>query len=223
MSRYKKIMLQRGVMQKDVLADVRKVDPRVDNPLLSKFVNDVCLPSPRTLESICKSLSCAPLDIYDPREIELAPRSDSDVENAATTGGGHSTTAGAVKKRARRRDKNLYNLTVEIPRDVAERVFAPAALRKLGYLSKSDFVRQGGSRREIIHNRKQRKNRRRGNVGRRITTVAKLQQYLDKGSGGEIGTSDRPQGLTKSRQPNRYYYTISEVLCQHFARLVRCC
>lgn len=80
MSRYKKIMLQRGVMQKDVLADVRKVDPRVDNPLLSKFVNDVCLPSPRTLESICKSLSCAPLDIYDPREIELAPRSDSDVE-----------------------------------------------------------------------------------------------------------------------------------------------
>lgn len=103
MSRYKKIMLQRGVMQKDVLADVRKVDPR---------------------------------------EIELAPRSDSDVEKAATTGGGQSTTAGAVKKRARRRDKNLYNLTVEIPRDVAERVFAPAALRKLGYLSKSDFVRQ---------------------------------------------------------------------------------
>jgi hypothetical protein len=31
---------------------------------------------------------------------------------------------------------------VEIPRDVAERVFAPDALRKLGYLSKSDFVRQ---------------------------------------------------------------------------------
>lgn len=77
-----------------------------------------------------------------PREIELAPRSDSDVEKAVTTGGGQSTTAGAVKKRARRRDKNLYNLTVEIPRDVAERVFAPAALRKLGYLSKSDFVRQ---------------------------------------------------------------------------------
>lgn len=94
MSRYKKIMLQRGVMQKDVLADVRKVDPRVDNPLLSKFVNDVCLPSPRTLESICKSLSCAPLDIYDPREIELAPRSDSDVEKAATTGGIHHRGSG---------------------------------------------------------------------------------------------------------------------------------
>ena len=141
MSRYKKIMLQRGVMQKDVLADVRKVDPRVDNPLLSKFVNDVCLPSPRTLESICKSLSCAPLDIYDPREIELA-RINSSAASKKPPQRAESTTAGAVKKRARRRDKNLYNLTVEIPRDVAERVFAPAALRKLGYLSKSDFVRQ---------------------------------------------------------------------------------
>lgn len=136
MSRYKKIMLQRGIMQKDVLADVRKTDPRVDNPLMSKFVNDVCLPLPKTLETICKTLSCAPLDIYDPREIELVPQTDD------ATGGGQSTTEAAAKKRARRRDKNLYNLTVEIPRDVAERVFAPAALRKLGYLSKSDFVRQ---------------------------------------------------------------------------------
>lgn len=51
MSRYKKIMLQRGVMQKDVLADVRKVEPRVDNPLLSKFVNDVCFPFRRRARS----------------------------------------------------------------------------------------------------------------------------------------------------------------------------
>ena len=47
-----------------------------------------------------------------------------------------------ARKRQRRRDKGLYNLTVEIDRDIAERVFAPEALRKLGYLSKSDFVRQ---------------------------------------------------------------------------------
>lgn len=138
MSRYKKIMLQRGVMQKDVLSDVRKTDPRVDNPLLSKFVNDICLPLPRTLESICKSLACKPLDLYDPREIELAP---PPAETHAD-GDGNAATSNAARKRARRRDKNLYNLTVEIPRDVAERVFAPSALRKLGYLSKSDFVRQ---------------------------------------------------------------------------------
>ena len=142
MSRYKKIMLQRGIMQKDVLTDVRKIDPRVDNPLLSKFVNDVCLPLPKTLESICKTLSCTPLDIYDKREIDLIPKTDDETESVGVSGGGKSTTAKAIKERTRRREKNLYNLTVEIPRELAERVFAPDALRKLGYLSKSDFVRQ---------------------------------------------------------------------------------
>lgn len=130
MSKYKKIMLQRGIMQKEVLEKVRKTDPRVDSPLLSKITNDICLPTPQTLDSICKALVCGPLDIYDPTEITLAPPPEK------------TTSAEAAKKRARRRDKNLYNLTVEIPRDVAERVFAPEALRKLGYLSKSDFVRQ---------------------------------------------------------------------------------
>lgn len=132
MSRYKKIMLQKGIMQKELAANAHRADPRVDNPLLSKFVNDVCLPTPRILESICKTLSCAPLDIYDEREITLAPQS----------GGGKSKSTEAAKKRARRREKNVYNLTVEIPRDIAERIFDKTALRKLGYLSKSDFVRQ---------------------------------------------------------------------------------
>ncbi len=53
-----------------------------------------------------------------------------------------ATNVHTAKTRKRRQNIDIYNLTVEIPRDVAERVFAPAALRKLGYLSKSDFVRQ---------------------------------------------------------------------------------
>lgn len=142
MSRYKTIMLQRGVMQKAVAEKVHKADPRVDSPLLSKIINDYCLPTPRTLETICKTLACEPLDIYDPHEIELTPPTIT--QDAA--GGGRSdntaTSAEAARKRQRRRDKGLYNLTVEIDRDIAERVFTPEALRKLGYLSKSDFVRQ---------------------------------------------------------------------------------
>lgn len=142
MSRYKKVMLQRGVMQKEVSENVHKIDPRVDSPLLSKIINDVVLPTPRTLETICKTLACNPLDIYDPREITLAPPTPT--QSAA--GGGNTDnpapSAEAARKRQRRRDKGLYNLTVEIDRDIAERVFAPEALRKLGYLSKSDFVRQ---------------------------------------------------------------------------------
>lgn len=142
MSRYKKVMIQRGVMQKEVSESVRRADPRVDSPLLSKIVNDVCLPTPRTLETICKTLACDPLDIYDAHEIALVPPAPA--RNAA--GGGKkdkpAPTAEAARKRQRRRDKGLYNLTVEISREIAERVFAPEALRKLGYLSASDFVRQ---------------------------------------------------------------------------------
>ncbi|MCM1237638.1 MAG: hypothetical protein NC489_46845 [Ruminococcus flavefaciens] len=141
MSKYKGIMLRRGVMQKDVSESIRRVDPRVDTSLMSKFVNDVCLPTPPVLNAICKTLSCTPLDIYDPREIDLAPKSDADVETPAT-GGGQAVKADTERSRKRRRENNFYNLTVEIDRNVAERVFAPDALRKLGYLSKSDFVRQ---------------------------------------------------------------------------------
>ena len=141
MPRYKKLMIQRGVMQKAVAEKVHKTDPRVDTSLMSKFVNGVCLPTPPTLATICKTLACDPLDIYDRAEITLAPPTSA--QDAA--GGGNADnpapTAEAAKKRERRRVKGLYNLTVEIPRDVAERVFAPEALRKLGYLSKSDFVR----------------------------------------------------------------------------------
>ena len=140
MSKYKRLMLNRGVMQKDVSASVRAVDPRVDTALMSKFVNDVCLPTPPVLKAICKTLSCAPLDIYDPREIALVPAPTA--AETPATGGGQTVNANTARTRQRRRDNAFYNLTVEIPRDVAERVFAPDALRKLGYLSKSDFVRQ---------------------------------------------------------------------------------
>lgn len=133
MSKYKGLMLKRGVMQKDVAESVRRVDPRVDTALMSKFVNDVCLPTPPVLNAICKTLSCAPLDIYDPREITLAPQS--------ATGGGRAVPTDTQRSRDRRAKNDFYNLTVEIPRDVAERVFSPDALRKLGYLSVSDCVR----------------------------------------------------------------------------------
>lgn len=135
MSNYKKVMTQRGFMQKDLLDDVRRIDARVDKSLLSKIVNDICLPTPSTLDGICKSLSCNALDLYDVREIELVPK-DNDLtpSNAVAT---CRIDLGGLSH-----GNNIYNLTVEIPRDIAERVFAKSALRKMGYLSKTDFVRQ---------------------------------------------------------------------------------
>ena len=47
----------------------------------------------------------------------------------------------SVSKKKPRRPSDIYNLSVEIPRDLAERVFSKESLRKLGYLSKTDLIR----------------------------------------------------------------------------------
>ena len=157
MSRYKKIMLDNGIMQKDLLEGVRRVDGRADKSLLSKMVNDICLPTPTTLTAICKTLSCNVLDIYDKEEITLTPPTTFTVSASALVGydtnneiarrindalTGISEQPAPSESTRRRRERGVYNLTVEIPRDVAERVFSKPALRMLGYLSKPDFIRQ---------------------------------------------------------------------------------
>lgn len=138
MSKYKKIMLDKGIMQKDLLERVRRTDRRVDKSLLSKIANDICLPTPITLDCICKTLSCDVLDIYDSREINLLQNSSKYAENNAA-----NTVATARKDRGGlSHGDNIYNLTVELDRTIAERIFSKKALRALGYLSKTDFVRQ---------------------------------------------------------------------------------
>lgn len=129
MSQYKKIMSTKGIQQKEVLDAVHRVDRRVDKPLLSKIVNDVCLPTPQQLQAICDTLVCDVADIYDPREIALGKVSNDINKNTAKT-------------RARRGNIDVYNLTVEIPRDVADRVFAPDTLRKFGCTKKSELIRR---------------------------------------------------------------------------------
>lgn len=132
MSKYKQIMFNKGIMQKEVLDAASCVDRRVDKPLLSKIVNDICLPTPAVFKSICDTLGCAPLDIYDPREVRLVPSDVTEKKAVAKQ---------TARTRQRRAINDFYNLTVEIPRDLAERVFCKDALRKLGYLSKTDCVR----------------------------------------------------------------------------------
>lgn len=140
MSKYKKLMLEKGIMQKEVLDHVRRTDPRIDKPLLSKIVNDICLPTKPALDSICMALSCKVLDIYDAREIDLMPHECTEQPSAALQR--ESINIKTEETRKRREKNDFYNLTVEIPRKLAERVFSDDALRKLGYLSKTDFVRR---------------------------------------------------------------------------------
>lgn len=134
MSKYKKVMLQRGIMQKEVLTAVQHVDERVDKSLLSKIVNDVCLPTPRALDAICTTLACEVGDLYEPQEITLAPTPTQVVNNDG------SVCAATQRTRDRRQNNDFYNLTAEIPRDLADRVLIRPVLQKMGYKSVRDFV-----------------------------------------------------------------------------------
>jgi len=131
MSKYKKIMLDNGIMQKDLLEVIHRVDNRVDKSLLSKMVNDVCLPIPKVLETICNYLNCNVLDLYDIREIDIAPRNNNLVMTA-------------IKRQDRggkSHGDNVYNLTIELWRDVAERVFNKQSLKLLGFKNKTECIR----------------------------------------------------------------------------------
>lgn len=135
MSKYKEVMLAKGIMQKEVLESVRRADRRVDKPLMSKIVNDICLPTPQTIVEICRVLKCSVLDLYDEREITLSSAKktqNKEMEENKNT----------AKTKNRRKKSPFYNLTVEIERTLAERVFSKESLRRLGYLSKTDFVRK---------------------------------------------------------------------------------
>ena len=135
MSKYKARMTATGIMQKEVLTNIQRVDPRVDKPLLSKIVNDICLPNKPTLESICKTLRCDVLDLYDETEIDLLPVRIVDEDGAVV----HKRVKVTTKDK---KSANIYNLTVELDRAMALRVLTKEALKKLGYDGVTDFVRK---------------------------------------------------------------------------------
>lgn len=139
MSKYKKVMLTRGIMQKEVLTAVQTVDNRVDKSLLSKMVNDVCLPTPKVLDAICKTLACDVKDLYDLCEITLAQTPTPAAEKVINNG---SEPASTARSRERRQNNDFYNLTAEIPRVLADRVLIRPVLHEMGYESVSDFVRK---------------------------------------------------------------------------------
>ena len=138
MSLFKKIMLDKGIMHKDLLEKVHRTDNRVDKSLLSKIVNDNCLPTPKVLDSICKFIGCDVLDVYDIAEIDLVSLSNKSANLKAS----NSVATTRKDRGGLSHGENVYNLTVEIRRDVANRIFTKQALRKLGYLSKTDCIRQ---------------------------------------------------------------------------------
>jgi hypothetical protein len=128
--KYKQVMQAADIMQKDLLEVVKQTDTRVDKSLLSKYVNNVCLPTPTQLTAITNALGCDVLDIYDLCEINLA----NSVTNAVATD--------KQKPRKAKPSTDHYSLTVKINRSTAAKVFSKEAMAKLGIKDRSEFIRQ---------------------------------------------------------------------------------
>lgn len=130
MPRYKERLQQIDMTQNELLISIKAVDPRVDKSLLSKMVNNLCLPTPPQLDAICGALDCAVVELYERAEIDLLHDKPTAAQAPRQSRGGLSHGG------------NVYNLTVEIDRAVAERTLNDEALKLLGYKGKSDFIRK---------------------------------------------------------------------------------
>lgn len=148
MPKYKECLRRAATRQSELLNSVQAADPRVDKPLLSKFVNNVCLPTPPQLDAILGALNCTVVELYDRAEVDLL----------------HDAPPEPVKKRNKSkrnaaRESKIYNLTVELDRETAESVLTPENLKLLGYNDKTDFVRKAVARLVVRLRYLQRKSR----------------------------------------------------------------
>ncbi len=90
-----------------------------DGPMISKFVNYKCLPTPKQMQNICKSLDCEVSDIYEDDEVF------------------YQNNAKKVSKSAN--DLDFYNLCVRLPND-ARKALASRNLQRLGYKDKTQWI-----------------------------------------------------------------------------------
>lgn len=99
--------IQKGISQVDLAKAIGK-----DVPMLSKFENYVCLPTPDVATKIVKTLKCTTiLEIYDEKDITFLPKK---------------------KKSEREENLNTYKLTAELPRE-AINWLTKENLKLLGY------------------------------------------------------------------------------------------
>ena len=56
-----------GIKQKETLSILRQVEPRVDKPMVSKYENGVCIPTPSQLSALCALYGCPLSELYGAR------------------------------------------------------------------------------------------------------------------------------------------------------------
>lgn len=89
----------------------------LSEPLISKFNNYVCLPTPKDMKTICKTLKCDVLDIYEKDEIQFIK----------------------PKKKRTANEMDCYKLTVKLNKNFRW-LFEEQTLRSLGFNSLQHLI-----------------------------------------------------------------------------------
>ena len=97
-------ILEKGLTNKELAQKIGS-----DAPMVSRYTNYKCLPIPKTMEEICKVLSCVVEDIYSEEEI----------------------TFNRCKSKKVNADLKNYKITVRLPRESKEKIHN--ALKVCGY------------------------------------------------------------------------------------------
>ena len=127
----KQFRLQKGIKAKELAEAIE-----TDEPMISKFENFKCLPTPDKMKGICEVLKCSIDDIYEKNEYTFV----------------------AKKKKRTTEEAGFYKLTVKLNTTDKE-LFDGEFLRMCGYTCLKDLI----ERRVIRHLKKKKECFRNGN------------------------------------------------------------
>ena len=111
-----------GIKQKETLSILKQVEPRVDKPMVSKYENGVCIPTPSQLSALCALYGCPLSELYGAGILEYF-----------RTGGQTARKAGTRAERP-----GTYKLTVRLPDALATGL--RERLRRKGYESITAYI-----------------------------------------------------------------------------------
>lgn len=93
-----------------------------DEPMISKFANYKCLPTPVAMEKICEVLSCDIKDIYEDKEV-FYKKTKKSSQNGSNND----------------EEYTCYNLSVRLPREACK-YLKKENLSKVGYRNITDWI-----------------------------------------------------------------------------------
>jgi len=74
--KFKQARLDAGLLQTDVVPELKKVDSRADVGMLSRYENGVCLPTPPQFRVLCGLYKREPREIVTPEEVDFGVKKD---------------------------------------------------------------------------------------------------------------------------------------------------